>query len=440
MKQVFTILFLLTVSFLFGQISTTFMYDDINSNFSGTGLSGVYRNLGTPSWKFVSQANFTGSNFYKVYNQSNNNNNDFNNPSGSKVWSGSLTIDNAGTAFAYGDGNGGAGSYAITNGRYYIYCWEDVSTSNDANALIMETSNQPVTISSVVQSPSDAIVDPNTAISVTVTLSGAPSTEENLFIRYSIDNFATYGTLISPTSGSGTATQGFSIPGQVDMTTLRYYVFTTTLSSGTINNDEALTDLATIEINNSGGTNFSVQFLPVELTSFIATPKGRQTALYFSTASEINNDYFEVQHSVDGRNWKAIGKVEGAGTTQQQQEYHFVDRYPLSGINYYRLKQVDFDGQFEYSEVLSVQFDDKVEGVDIYPNPAQDVVHLNLPAGTASIKLLDATGRLVKQLEPGLEQTRVEMGVQDLSSGTYYLMIYDTTEELINTQKLVKGD
>ena len=178
--------------------------------------------------------------------------------------------------------------------------------------------------------------------------------------------------------------------------------------------------------------------LPVELTHFSATIKGRQTELRFSTASEINNDYFEVQHSVDGHSWKKIGSLDGAGTTHAQQQYHFVDRYPLTGINYYRLKQVDYDGQFEYSEVLSIQFEAIGENVDIYPNPAQDVVRLNLPLGTGSIKLLDATGRVVRQMTPGLEQTTVEIGIQDLASGAYYLMLYGTSADLINTAKVVK--
>ncbi|MEO6758402.1 MAG: hypothetical protein ABIO24_03035, partial [Saprospiraceae bacterium] len=107
----------------YGQITTPYLYDNVHSNFSGTGVGAdAYRGtLGVPSHRFTFQANFTGNNFYKINNQSDNNDNDFNAPGGSKVWSGGLILNTLGTAFAYGDGNGWAGSFPITTGKYFTY-------------------------------------------------------------------------------------------------------------------------------------------------------------------------------------------------------------------------------------------------------------------------------------------------------------------------------
>jgi hypothetical protein len=193
----------------------------------------------------------------------------------------------------------------------------------------------------------------------------------------------------------------------------------------------------------NGGSNFLASFsvtgiLPVELTHFSATPKGKEVALQFTTASELNNDYFEIQRAADSRNWEKIGRVDGAGTTQQQQDYHFVDERPLPGINYYRLKQVDYDGQYEYSEVLSVQLEDLGEPIEVYPNPAQEFIRFTLPVGAHTISLLDVTGQLVQRLVPGSEQIVVEMDIQDLLPATYYLMIYNSANELISSEKVIK--
>jgi len=95
--------------------------------------------------------------------------------------------------------------------------------------------------------------------------------------------------------------------------------------------------------------------LPVELTSFDANVSGAVVVLNWETASEINNDYFQIERSVNGSAWENIGFVEGEGTTTSTTRYEFVDENPLTGISYYRLKQVDFDDKFEYSDKVSVE-------------------------------------------------------------------------------------
>ncbi|HFA50320.1 MAG TPA: T9SS type A sorting domain-containing protein [Bacteroidetes bacterium] len=407
MKQKTSSLFrfavLLCVASFFAEINaqttTPYMYDNIANNWTGNGVAGIYRSLGTPNHKFTRIANSTGDNFYKIYNQSNNTNNDFNNPSGSKVWSGSLSINTEGTAFAYGDGNGGAGSYSITNGNYYTYCWEDVGTSSNAKAIVMETSAMPVTLDSRSQSPLESNVHEGQSVTVTLNLSGAPSTEEKFYLRYSTDGFTSYGTLLSPSSGSGTATQEFTIPSQTEGTTVTYYLLSSTLAG--FGGSSASTDLATIEFLRNGASNFSytvLAALPVELISFEVYKRAEGTALTWRTASEQNNSHFNIEKSSNARTWQTIGTIQGHGTTQQEQQYSFIDKNPINGINYYRLKQVDFDGRSEYSKTVSVDFSND-DGVSIYPNPVRDRLYIlskNKEEGPVGVNIYNVQGQLLK--------------------------------------------
>ncbi len=142
---------------------------------------------------------------------------------------------------------------------------------------------------------------------------------------------------------------------------------------------------------------------PVELISFTADAQEQMVQLVWETASEINNDYFEVQRSVDGINFKKIGEVAGNGNTVEIIRYTFVDQMPVSGISYYQLKQVDFNGEYEYSDKISVEWISTgfVAGfveVNLYPNPApQGQAKLKVtglrPHSTVTFKLLDMFGK-----------------------------------------------
>jgi hypothetical protein len=109
--------------------------------------------------------------------------------------------------------------------------------------------------------------------------------------------------------------------------------------------------------------------LPVELIFFEANVVGRDVRLDWATATEKNNDYFAIERSSDGRNFREIGRVEGNGNNSDRLNYSFTENNP-SGTLFYRLKQVDFDGSFEYSEVRRVQVSlPKVVDATIFPNP-----------------------------------------------------------------------
>jgi Zn ribbon nucleic-acid-binding protein len=118
--------------------------------------------------------------------------------------------------------------------------------------------------------------------------------------------------------------------------------------------------------------------LPVELVDFKGRYDGESVVLNWKTVSELNNDYFTIQRSSGDGEFINIKNVQGAGTTQLVTNYEEKDEDPLPGIAYYRLKQTDFDGQTEYSNIISVE--SKVTpSIELYPNPIEeDVVHIRL--------------------------------------------------------------
>ncbi|NJL74217.1 MAG: T9SS type A sorting domain-containing protein [Saprospiraceae bacterium] len=142
----------------------------------------------------------------------------------------------------------------------------------------------------------------------------------------------------------------------------------------------------------------------------------------WTTASEENNDYFQIERSQNGAKFEVLGKVKGAGTTVEPQTYNFVDVTPKAGVNYYRLKQVDFDGAFEYSNIVAAAV--KLAGnLVAYPSPTSDVLVLESAASIEQIEIRDMAGRIVNRQTIGKEQTRVELNVAALTSGSYLVYV-----------------
>ncbi len=117
--------------------------------------------------------------------------------------------------------------------------------------------------------------------------------------------------------------------------------------------------------------------LPVTLLTFTVEAQAAANLLEWQTATEQNNKGFEVEVSTNGSDFHTIGFVKGNGTTNTEQQYSFIDKTPASGINYYRLKQIDFDGKTEYSKVVSLHNAEREEnGILIYPNPTTDEINI----------------------------------------------------------------
>ncbi|MBP9580805.1 MAG: T9SS type A sorting domain-containing protein [Ignavibacteriaceae bacterium] len=170
--------------------------------------------------------------------------------------------------------------------------------------------------------------------------------------------------------------------------------------------------------------------LPVELTSFSAKATAGKVNLNWTTATEINNSGFEVERSFDGSTFFTVGFVRGNGTTTEPKAYSFSDELDVNGTEtiYYRLKQVDYNGAFEYSDVVSVVFDlptDFALGQN-YPNPFNPTskIKYSVPqSGLVSIVVYDLTGQEVATIinevkEPGNYEINFNAG--GLSSGVYF--------------------
>lgn len=164
--------------------------------------------------------------------------------------------------------------------------------------------------------------------------------------------------------------------------------------------------------------------LPVTLSGFDAQNLGTSIALQWSTSSELNNAKFELQHSTEGELFGTIMELAGAGTSTEKQSYQFIHHTPSAGINYYRLKQVDFDGTFEYSKIVAIN---AVGNNDIvtYPNPAKDKVYVQYDRskGPGKIYLLDALGRRIGATINGNTGFYEINLPNDLPFGAYWLKI-----------------
>lgn len=111
--------------------------------------------------------------------------------------------------------------------------------------------------------------------------------------------------------------------------------------------------------------------LPISLISFTGHAVGYENQLNWSTASELNNDYFDIQKSSNGKDFTTIGKINGAGNSSETNEYSFIDRTPFSPITYYRLQQNDFNGHHDYSNIISIK-NDASDYFNVFPNPSLD--------------------------------------------------------------------
>jgi len=167
--------------------------------------------------------------------------------------------------------------------------------------------------------------------------------------------------------------------------------------------------------------------LPVELLSFDSKFDKNSVNIYWQTATEINSDYFELQHSANGENWETIALLGAAGNSNMLIDYSFVDQNPLIGDNYYRLHQVDFDGKDEYFGPIYQNFanSDITTQLRIYPNPNTEGL---LTIKTSSnmqyadvIEIFDIAGRLQKTITVSEEVNSIQINISDLKKGIYII-------------------
>ncbi|WP_460893141.1 T9SS type A sorting domain-containing protein [Rufibacter soli] len=183
--------------------------------------------------------------------------------------------------------------------------------------------------------------------------------------------------------------------------------------------------------------------LPVTLTSFTSKNRDGKVELAWTTASEKDNDYFQVERSTDGKAFHAIGRVKGNGTSSIQRNYAFTDNSALSGTSYYRLKQVDFDGKSELSKVIANTLGklNAAATLQVGPNPFQQQLAFTLKTATeteAVVELRNMQGKVyyqgIKTITPDASQ--VGINTSSLPQGIYILSV--SGSDFLLSQRVLK--
>lgn len=170
--------------------------------------------------------------------------------------------------------------------------------------------------------------------------------------------------------------------------------------------------------------------VPVKLTGFQATVLNKEVKLTWSTVAEINSSHFVIQRSNDGIHFNNIGTIQAAGNSQVTMHYTYFDKNPLNGVLFYRLQQLDKDGQLEYSTVIRVHF----QGAGIF-SLESNAVHDKLKISSTALvnktgwKIINAAGQVVKK--GFLTETTSLVNIASLPRGMYWLMLIDSSKNEI---------
>ena len=172
--------------------------------------------------------------------------------------------------------------------------------------------------------------------------------------------------------------------------------------------------------------------LSVEFLSFDVYLEDEVISLEWETAAEINNYGFEILHSQNLTDWSVVDFVDGAN---ESSEYEYVHFDPSAGENYYRLKQIDFDGQFDLSEVRSVSMKENNEIIEVYPNPTYDFININTSSRAEYAYVYDINGQVVKQVDFN-DSTRIDLS--ELESGAYFIKVLGSNLYESQVSRIIK--
>ncbi|NEU65556.1 fibronectin type III domain-containing protein [Spirosoma agri] len=265
-----------------------------------------------------------------------------------------------------------------------------------------------------------------TITSLTFAFSRSASGPQDLSVRSSVDGFSSdiyaQGTSTNYQMASvGLSNPGFS--GQTNSITFRIYACNPTASNTVLHLDE-------IAING--------QALPIMLVSFVAKPQGEQVQLSWETTWERNADYFAIQRSPDLGEFVTLGRVTANGNTDRRQHYGFTDQRPLDGVNYYRLRQVDVNGQLADSRPVSVAMNELTPSLELLGNPVDDqrilIAVRNMANAVYTLTILTGQQWPVN-VEPRPDGSMLVLPVQPLPAGMYMLRAHSGPKQLV--QKIV---
>ena len=280
------------------------------------------------------------------------------------------------------------------------------------------------------------------------TFTGADFPTANL----SLDNTNT-------TTATGTASNGIGMSGTsgkialVNGTTIIDNTTTVVdkIGYGTANNGEgtvvvALSTTTAARRNNDGATDtdnnladFSIVVpnptncgtIPVQLLDFKAQKENKAVKLLWSTATELNNAYYTIERSENGKSFEKIGEVSGYGNSNILKNYQFMDEKPMNTVNYYRLRQVDFDGKETVYKTVSVHFG-KSTTTKVYPSIAKDKVNVEISGdnGASDLLVVNLLGQVVKAQKLQNTEGVIPVNISDLPNGSYIMRIVSKNESV----------
>ncbi len=270
-----------------------------------------------------------------------------------------------------------------------------------------------------------------------------PTQSNDILVEYSEDGGSSFASLgiFEPTSSTLTS-YSVDLPantiGQDDIQVR----FSSVQPSSSTNGSTCVPCAATTGpclIKTVGVDNVSINnALPVSFIYFRGLNKEARVLLAFSTATEHNNAYFDIERSADGRSFRSIGRVQGSGTSARLREYSFEDKAPLRGINYYRLRQVDFGGSFEYSPVISVE-NGRSRGITLVAatgNPrVQGRFEEQIPM-EGMYQVMDYSGRVLVQGILPAETTDFSFDTSGWAAGVY--IVRTETGQAIDVQRFMR--
>jgi len=210
--------------------------------------------------------------------------------------------------------------------------------------------------------------------------------------------------------------------------------------------DLATLGFGTVTVKNNSNSNqtngtftgVSNQQLPVSLSKFTAAANANEATLNWTTATEENNEGFEIQRSIDGQNFDVIAYVPGAGNSINEINYEYIDNN-VAGLAtsklYYRLKQIDFNGEYSFSSTRVIDLNKSEAQFKWFPNPANNQIVIET-GNSAYTQIFDLTGRKLLDIEnagnPVIDITSLEMG-------QYIIRFLDVSGNMLSQDRLIKN-
>jgi hypothetical protein len=295
------------------------------------------------------------------------------------------------------------------------------------------TNYRPFYVSAPVTAPTAggtiavSYVDATTNTSVPTYLDGATTimVRKDLHWTVSTGSGLTGGNYNLQVQGTG-----FGLIGAVSdlrLTRVNSGIGTSGVNGGTIANPQInRTGLTAANLSTSfyvASINSTSSPLPITLISFTAALENSVVKLNWSTAAEIDNDFFTIQRSKDESGWEDVVKIPGNGTSSVTQFYSAVDQQPFNGTSYYRLKQTDIDGKESFSPVVSVKHTEELSSISVYPNPASNQLTVRFSSfGNYQCAIENMNGQSVRNAI-SVTGNETQFDISMLKTGIYFVRI-----------------